>query len=139
MNDPVAHHVGITVSELDRAVDFYRDVLELDVLDRFSVSGEAFSEAVAVDGATGRFAHLDGDGVRIELVEYDPVGDAAPDADLNQPGATHVGLSVDDLDAFYEGLPDGVETLNEPKTTDSGTRICFLRDPDGTLVELLET
>ncbi|MFC7114395.1 VOC family protein [Natronoarchaeum sp. GCM10025703] len=133
-----AHHVGITVSDLDRVVPFYRDVLGLDLRTRFSVSGEAFATGVGVEGATGSFAHLDADGIRIELVEYEPEGTAVDDAALNRPGATHLGLDVEDLDAFYEDLPEDVETISPPQTTESGTRICFLRDPENNLVEILE-
>jgi catechol 2,3-dioxygenase-like lactoylglutathione lyase family enzyme len=129
----------VTVSDLDRAVAFYRKVFGLDELDRFTVGGPAFADAVAVDGATGRFVHLDGDGVRIELVEYDPEGpDATPEA-INRPGAKHLAFAVDDLDAFDADLDPEVETLSEPRTTESGTRILFLRDPEGNLVEVLET
>jgi catechol 2,3-dioxygenase-like lactoylglutathione lyase family enzyme len=137
MTDLTAHHVGLTVSELDRAIAFYRDVLGLDVVSRFEVAGEAFSTAVAVDGASGTFAHLDGGDVRLELVEYDPKGDATTSA-LNEPGACHVGFAVEDVDAVVAGLPDGVETVSEPRTTASGTRLVFLRDPDGNRIELLE-
>jgi catechol 2,3-dioxygenase-like lactoylglutathione lyase family enzyme len=136
--DPVAHHVGVTVTDLDAAVEFYRDVLGLDCTDRFTVSGRAFAEAVDVDGATGRFAHFDASGARVELVEYDPDADPASETDLNQPGAKHLGLAVDDVDAVYEALDPEVTTLSEPRTTESGTRLCFLRDPEGNLVELLE-
>lgn len=138
MASPSAHHVGVTVTDLDRAVAFYRDVLGLAVLDRFTVSGEAFARAVDVEGATGSFAHLDAGGARVELVEYSPAGEAASADRVDQPGAKHLGVAVEDLDAFYEDLPDGVETLSEPRTTASGTRILFVRDPEGNLVELLE-
>ncbi|MFB6087279.1 MAG: VOC family protein [Haloarculaceae archaeon] len=138
MSDVELHHVGTTVSDLDRAVAFYRDALGLDVLDRFTVAGEAFATAVDVPNATGRFAHLDAGGTRVELVEYDPEGpDATADA-VNCAGAKHLGFGVDDLDAFYAGLPDDVETLSEPRTTSSGTSILFLVDPEDNLVEVME-
>ncbi len=136
--DPTAHHYAVTVSDLDRAVAFYRDVLNLDVLTRFSVGGDAFATGVDIDGASAEFAHMDAGDARVELVEYTPEGDAAGANQLNQPGATHLGLSVEDLDSVYESLPDDVETFAKPQTTESGTRILFLRDPDGTPVELLE-
>jgi catechol 2,3-dioxygenase-like lactoylglutathione lyase family enzyme len=132
------HHFGVTVTDLDRAVEFYRDVFEFGPPERFTVSGEAFADAVGVDGATGRFAHFVLDGARIELVEYDPEGSDATGAAVNQPGAKHLGLAVDDLDAFYADLDPSVATLSEPRTTESGTRICFLRDPEGNLIEVLE-
>ncbi|WP_122088387.1 VOC family protein [Halalkalicoccus subterraneus] len=135
---PSAHHVGVTVADLERAVEFYRDVLGLEVVDRFTVSGEAFGAAVGVEGATGNFVHLDADGARIELIEYEPEGEERAASNVNQPGATHVGLAVPDLDEFYESLSEEVESLSEPRTTESGTRILFVRDPEGALVELLE-
>ena len=136
--DPTAHHYGITVSDIDRTLQFYRDVLDLDVLAEFSVGGEAFASGVDVPAASAEFVHLDGGDARIELVSYDPGGDSRPRPSLNEPGAAHLGLSVDDLDSVYANLPDGVETLSEPQTTESGTRILFVRDPEGNLVELLE-
>jgi len=137
VSDHSVHHAGVTVSDLDSAVEFYRDVLGLAVLDRFGVSGEAFATAVDVPEASASFAHLDG-GVRVELVDYDPAGDDAGTA-LNRPGTAHLGLSVDDVDASVEGLPGAVGTVSEPQTTATGTRLAFVRDPDGNLVELLET
>ncbi|MFP8952233.1 VOC family protein [Natrialbaceae archaeon A-arb3/5] len=133
-----AHHVGITVSDLDAVLPFYRDVLGLSVANRFSVGGEAFADAVAVEDARGEFAHLDAEGVRVELVEYDPEGDAAEAGALNQPGATHLALKVDDLEAFARELSEDVSTISEPRTTESGTSILFLRDPEDNLVEILE-
>lgn len=138
MPELTAHHYGITVSDLDRAVEFYRDVLGLEVLAEFSVGGEAFATGVGVDGASADFTHLDAGDARIELVSYDPEGQDRDQPDLNQPGATHVGLTVDDVDAVYESLPEDVETISEPQTTDSGTRICFVEDPEGNLVEILD-
>ena len=134
-----AHHVGITVRDLDRAVEFYRDVLGLGVLDRFTVSGPEFATAVGVEDATGSFAHLDADGARVELIEYDPEGEVLADEEINQPGATHIGLSTANVDDLYASLPARVETLSEPQTTESGSRILFVRDPEGNLVELIET
>lgn len=133
-----AHHVGITVSDLEEVLPFYRDVLGFNVADRFSVGGEAFAEGVGVEGARGEFAHLEADGIRVELVEYEPTARESPAAGLNQPGAKHVAFAVDDLEAFYADLPDDVPTLSEPQTTESGTSICFLRDPEANLVEVLE-
>jgi len=136
---PTAHHFAVTVTDLDRAVAFYRDTLGLDVLSEFTVGGDAFATGVGIDGASAEFVHLAAGDARIELVEYDPVGETAAETELNQPGATHLGLEVDDLDTVFDSLPDGCETIAEPQTTESGTRILFVRDPDGTLVELLET
>ncbi|WP_424001589.1 VOC family protein [Haloarcula salina] len=136
--DATAHHHGLIVSDLDRAIEFYRDVLGLDVLTRFTVGDEAFGTAVGIDGASAEIVHLDAGGARLELATYEPEGEAIDPA-LNQPGSTHFGLAVDDLDAVAASLPDDVETISGPQTTESGTTIMFLADPEGNLVELLET
>ncbi|QAU12778.1 VOC family protein [Halorubrum sp. BOL3-1] len=138
MSDPTAHHVGITVTDLDRAVDFYAETFDLDVVAEFSVGGDAFAEAVAVEGAAAEFAHLDAGDVIVELVSYEPAGEEDIDPELDRPGAAHLGLSVDDVEAFYEGLADDVETLSPPRTTSSGTTICFVRGPEGNLTEVLD-
>ncbi len=134
------HHVGITVRDLETVRSFYSDVLGLSVVDTFDVSGNAFEDAVGVSGAAGSFVHLESDDgdVRIELIEYEPEARASRAESINQPGATHVGFTVDDLDAFAETLSGDVETLSDPRTTASGTTIMFLRDPEGNLVEILE-
>ncbi|WP_049890744.1 VOC family protein [Natrinema versiforme] len=139
MTDLSAHHVGLTVTNLEETLAFYCDTLGLTVADRFSVGDEAFADAVGIEGARADFAHLEADGVRIELVEYDPEARGSPAAGLNQPGASHVGLSVDDLEAFAADLPDDVPTISGPRTTETGTTIMFLRDPEGNLIEVLET
>jgi len=138
MAAPTAHHVGLTVSELEPAVDFYRSVFDASILAEFSVAGDAFETGVGIDDASARFAHLDLGSVRLELVAYEPAGEAMPTAELNQAGAAHLGVEVDDLDDFYRSLSADVETISEPQTTETGTKICFLRDPDDHLVEVLE-
>ena len=160
--DPTVHHAGLTVSDLDRAVAFYTETFGLTVVDEFAVGGDAFADAVDVAGASASFAHLAatdspvgddpsdptaagddptaaGDGTRIELVEYDPAGDPTGATALNRPGAAHVALAVDDVESFHAGLDADVETLSPPRTTESGTTISFVTDPDGHLVEVLET
>lgn len=138
MTDLAAHHAAVTVSDLDRAVAFYRAAFGLSVADRFEVSGEAFATAVGVDGAEGSFVHLDAGGARVELVTFDPQGEHRDGGQLNEPGTSHVGLETDDVDAVVADLPEAAELVSEPQTTASGARVVFLRDPDGNLVELLE-
>lgn len=132
------HHAGLTVADLDRAVAFYREVCGLAVRDRFTVDGESFATGVGVPDAAGRFAHLAGEDTRLELVEYEPAGDTLDTPAINRPGTPHIGVEVADLDVFYADLPADVATVSEPQTTTSGTRILFLRDPEGNLVEILE-
>jgi catechol 2,3-dioxygenase-like lactoylglutathione lyase family enzyme len=132
-----AHHFGITVTDLDTALAFYRDELGLDVLEEFSVAGDEFAAAVGVPDASAEFAHLDLGGARLELVSYEPAGADRRGGGVNDAGAKHVGVAVESVPDTYDSLSESVETLSEPKTTDTGSTICFLRDPDGNLVELI--
>lgn len=133
-----AHHVGVVVSDLDEAVSFYRDSLGLPVADEFTLASEGIAAAIDVDGATGDFVHLDAGGARIELIEYDPAGEDCSADTVNQLGATHVGLAVEDIDAFYDDLPADVDPISEPQAVEIGTSILFFRDPDGNFVEVVE-
>lgn len=138
MTELSSHHVGVVVSDLEESVSFYRDVLGLEVIAEFTLSGEGIGRAIDEDGVTGDFVHLDAGGTRVELIEYDPVGeDAGPDA-INQVGAAHLGFEVEDVEAFQAGLPDDVETVSDPQEVDIGIEIMFFRDPDGNFVEVLE-
>jgi lactoylglutathione lyase len=55
-------------------------------------------------------------------------------------GYGHVALAVDDLDATLENLAgQGIEPEREPyRVREGGSRLCFVRDPDGYRVELIE-
>lgn len=132
------HHTGIVVSDLDEALSFYRDILGLSVADEFTLSGEGLSTAIDAPGVTGDFAHLDAGDAIVELIEYEPAGDDASGDAVNQLGAKHVGFTVNDVDAFYENLPDDVESVSAPQQTESGATILFFEDPDGNFVEVVE-
>jgi catechol 2,3-dioxygenase-like lactoylglutathione lyase family enzyme len=134
---PELHHIGITVDALEVMVDFYTETLNIDVLTRFSVDGEEFATAVDVPDAHAEFVHLDIGNGRLELVSYTPSETQQTSTELNASGTTHIGVTVSDIDEMYASLPGNVETVSPPQTTDTGTRVCFLRDPESNLVELL--
>ncbi|PSP95757.1 bleomycin resistance protein [Halobacteriales archaeon QS_4_62_28] len=134
---PTTHHVGTTVEDLDRAVEFYSETFGFEELARFDVAGEAFATGVGVPGAAAQFAHLDGDGVRVELVSYDPGGEDAAGS-VNDTGAKHLGIEVEDIEAFYADLGEDIETLSAPQTSETGSKILFVKDPEGNLIEVIE-
>ncbi|MFH5801306.1 VOC family protein [Haladaptatus sp. CMAA 1911] len=144
MAQQTVHHHGISVTDLDRAIEFYRDVLGLELLDQYTLSDDALSTAIGSGAITGHFAQLGGETARVELIEYESKerekteASDTHDQDVYETGAIHLGLETNDIEGFYADLPDDVETISEPQMTGSGTRICFLRDPDGNAVELLQ-
>lgn len=134
-----AHHYGVTVSDLEEAVAFYRDVLGMDELDRIAFDDEAFSTFVDVEDADVDIAFLDAGGCAVELLEYaDGAGNANEGVSNDTVGASHFCLAVDDIDRRYDDLSDSVEFVSPPQTLENGAMVAYLYDPDGNVVELLE-
>jgi glyoxylase I family protein len=137
----VVHHVGFTVADLDRSVDFYRTYFELTELGRWRMSGEKLARMADVPGADLTFAMLaSADGkVVIELTEYHaPVGRGF-DWGSNDVGAPHLCFAVDDLASVVQRLQDGGVAITTPiDEVVDGTPTTILKDPDGIKIELLQ-
>ncbi len=140
------HHTGYTVSDLDRSLDFYRDLLGCEVIATQEKQGGYLAAIVGYPDAHVRMAHLrlpGGEHV-IELFEYlTPAGDRAA-VEPRNVGASHLCFVVDDLGALYETLLDqGVTSfVSPPVEVDTGINRgglgLYLRDPDGITVELFQ-
>src|SRR5262245_66684728 len=93
-----ANHVGLTVSNLERSIAFYRDLLGFRVAyERGEVTAEYMPRLVGIPGARLKIAGLDLPGLHLDLIEYiAPTGaaSAGPTADV---GTVHIGFTVDDL------------------------------------------
>jgi glyoxylase I family protein len=123
-------HVGMTVSDMDRAVGFYRDLLGLNVVVRKSVE-------------RGELAFFDSGAGMLEV--YAPSAatvDRFRDVPLHEAGLRHITFAVEGLDALFANLVDaGVEVVEHPRIAHNQEmlqRVAFVRDPDGILVELVE-
>src|SRR5881409_3991204 len=129
-------HTGITVSNLERSLGFWRDVLGFELSHRAHHKGALASEVTGVPGAEISLAVLRGYGHKIELLEYH-----AP-ADRKQltprpcdVGSVHVALLVDDLDAVLNKIAaSGWKAAGKPQTLKSGPnagkRVVYVRDLD---------
>ena len=140
------HHTGYTVSDLDRSVTFYRDVLGCEVLATQEKEGGYLAAIVGYPDAHVRMAHLRVAGSEhvIELFEYlTPPGDRA-DVEPRNVGASHLCFVVEDLRVLYELLREhGVTSfVSPPVEVDTGINrgglALYLRDPDGITVELFQ-
>jgi catechol 2,3-dioxygenase-like lactoylglutathione lyase family enzyme len=140
------HHTGYTVSDLDRSVAFYRDVLGCEVLATQEKEGGYLAAIIGYPDTHIRMAHLrvPGGGHVIELFQYLAPGGERPPLEPKNVGITHVCFLVDDLQAVYEELrAKGVETfVSPPVLVDTGINTggygIYLRDPDGITVELFQ-
>ncbi len=118
-------HTCYRIGDIDRSVSFY-EALGFEELGRMPIRDEAINV----------FMGLPGDGARLELT-YNHGVDGY---DLGT-GYNHIAVSVPDLDATLAELAGkGIEPERPPYTVrDGGNRLCFVRDPDGYRVELIET
>lgn len=132
------HHQGVSVADLDRAIEFYRTVLGFDMIEQYTLSDDELATAIGIESVVGDFAHFDAGTARIELVEYENDSDDSIGREVYDTGVKHLGLRTDNINQVYEDLPNDIETISKPQTTGSGTRIFFMRDPGGNLIEILE-
>lgn len=137
------NHMSFTVSDLDRAVAFYRDAVGLSLMD-MSERDPAFSEKVTgIPGAHLRIAYLRAGACAVELVQYlAPNGEKADTRTCNV-GSAHVCFDVDDLDGTIDRmLTAGGRMAGSlaavPGGPNRGKRVAYLEDPDGNTVELIE-
>jgi catechol 2,3-dioxygenase-like lactoylglutathione lyase family enzyme len=141
------HHTSFTVSNLERSLAFYRDLLGMAVE---SYRGEAtapyLGRVTGFPGARLRVALLRpaaGCAELLELIEYvEPAGTPA-DVRTCNPGSAHVCLVADDVVALYRTLAAaGVRFRSEPVDLPSGPnaggRAVYCLDPDGITIELLQ-
>ena len=132
------HHYGVTVSDMDEALGFYRDTLGLEEAERLSFDDEAFGTFVGVEDVDVDIVFLDAGDAAVELLAYAGGGDDANEGvSSNDVGAAHVCLEVPDIEAVYDDLAGDVEFLSPPQTLSNGATVAYVFDPDGNVVELL--
>jgi catechol 2,3-dioxygenase-like lactoylglutathione lyase family enzyme len=141
------HHTGYTVSDLDRSVAFYCDVLGLEVVAQQQKQGGYLAEIVGYPDTHVRMAHLrvPGGAHVVELFEYLAPEGAHPDRiEPRDVGTAHLCFVVDDLPAVHRRLVEaGVDTfVSPPVAVDTGINTggfgVYLRDPDGIVVEIFQ-
>jgi catechol 2,3-dioxygenase-like lactoylglutathione lyase family enzyme len=139
------HHTGYTVSNLERSVAFYRDLLGCEVIAEQEKQGGYLAAIVGYPDAHVRMAHLrlpGGEHV-VELFQYlFPPGGRA-DVEPRNVGASHLCFLTSDLHAVYDRLrAAGVTFVSPPVEVDTGINTggyaLYLRDPDGIVVELFQ-
>lgn len=142
-------HIGITVSNMEESIKFYRDILGLNFQGQMLMEGEATDQLFNMKDCKVKVAYLNGSDKLntppIELLEFKNMTKANKEIKLNKISISEVCFSVKDIDKVYEVLKDrGVEFLSKPQSfdlTDQGfgkSRAVYFQDPDGIVLELIE-
>jgi catechol 2,3-dioxygenase-like lactoylglutathione lyase family enzyme len=143
-------HVGLTVSDLDAAIHFYRDLLGFELVARRMVDPELAPALSGIPEATIEIAFLDLPGSEqrdgshdLELVHYHRPVEAGAAGYVSTPGSPHLAIVVDDaLAAHAELAAAGVVFVSPPNLVASGPRagayLCYFRGPDAIVHELFQ-
>ncbi len=143
----VLHHVGLTVSDIERSVEFYRDVLGMTLIrrrphvDADYVAQQTGYEGVALSVAS--FQVSPHSPQSLEVVQYLNHSGPPIEPATNRPGTSHLCLTVNDLDACHRDLSaQGVRFKSPPVLITAGPnqggRVVYFLDPDGYTLELFE-
>jgi lactoylglutathione lyase len=130
----VFNHVGQCVADLDRSIAFYTGLLGFEVDRTFDVPDPAAVALLGVPAPVNcRAVYLRRGDFQLELMRFDREGNPGfTERVFNEPGLTHLSVSVDDLDAVRASVADLGGTI----VSDLGVAL-LVRDPDGQLLELL--
>lgn len=144
-------HINIVVSDLERSVKFYTELLGFKEINRVHMEGEWIEEIVGLKGVTADvvFIASPDEDPKVELLCYrSPAGDSIPANSLaNTTGLRHIAFRVDDIQAAAKKLQDGgVKFLSEPLAVPASVMadnpirktLCYFHDPDGVLLEIAE-
>ena len=141
------NHTGFVVSDMERSLAFYRDLLGLEEERNQVVEGDFISQLVGYPDAKLHIVYLGLGDLKhsVELIQYlSPEGDGVAPISRNYVGAAHLGIIVDDLDSIYKELSSrGVKFVNAPAVRPNAQypwaqKACYLEDPDGNWLEFIE-
>jgi catechol 2,3-dioxygenase-like lactoylglutathione lyase family enzyme len=135
-------HVGIVVEDLEAATAFFVE-LGLELQGKGQVEGGWVDRVVGLEGVRVEYAMVetpDGQG-RLELVRF--LSPSVRDGDGHTPanvlGIRHVAFAVDDIDAAVAAVrAHGGELVGEVENYEDIFRLCYVRGPEGIIVELAE-
>ena len=139
--------IGVTVGDMDRAVDFYSRVLTFEKVSESEVAGDRYEHLYGVFGMRLRLVRMRLGSEHIELMQFlAPRGrPAPPDSRSNDHWFQHVAIIVSDMDRAYARLREhtvehassGPQVLPAWNRNAGGIAAFYFRDPDGNTLEIL--
>ena len=138
------HHVSVTVSDIDKALPFYVDLLGLKLLYiRENVGGKETSRGLGVERAKMRIAVLNAGEDTVELIQYIAPKGRPYDRRPCDIGNMHIAFKVNDIKKKYDELVKKGVKFNAPPIEIRGGKMkgwlwTYFNDSDGAQLELVE-
>lgn len=143
------YHVGLTVSDIDESIRFYRDVLGLKFQGEILMDGKETDIMFRQPGCRARVAYLNeaenSDMPPVELIQFLDTKANKKQADLFTTSVSELCFYTDDIDLVYQKLvANNVECLSEPQYFDFSaqgfgkSKAFYFRDPDGIILEMMQ-
>ena len=136
-------HIGIVVDDLAAAIDFFVELGLERMGGEIPVEGPWVDRIVGLPGVRSEivFVQTPDGRTQLELTRFHTPsyeGERRP-APANAPGIRHLSFAVDDLDAVVAGLQArGTRLVGEVVRYENSYRLCYVRGPEGIIVELAE-
>jgi glyoxylase I family protein len=135
-------HVGLCVTDLERSIVFYRDVLGFsEVARRLNITDQGSANLLDLPQMDVELVYLERDSIRIELLWFRDPECIRPDGrrPMNQVGLTHLAFRVGDFDGLCRRIDEaGGSVLPTITNFELGNRGIMTLDPDGVRIELIE-
>lgn len=139
------NHFGFNVTDLDRSIAWYSDLLGTEPVLRRRSGDPYMGELVGYEGCEMEYAYLPlpGSEATLELIEYASPRSEVVDLEINDVGNSHFCLLVEDIHAEFERLaPKASFRSPAPVAITAGANeggwSVYLRDPDGITIQLLQ-
>lgn len=141
----ILDHVSVTVSDMERSLAFYCDLLGLKEVERHRLEGETISKMAGKPDVIMEVVRLEAPetpGVMLDLQQYVAPKGKVSDAQLGDVAHSHLCFGVPDVWAAYKDLKTkGIEFVSEPVSFDLDwgiVYVVFFKDPDGFILELMQ-
>ena len=139
------HHIGISVADVDQTVQFWKSFLRVEPRWRQMLDGPYLSDVTGYPSINLDASIIDlPGGVLLEILDYQVADKARNDMATASPGNVHICLRVNHIDRMWQRAIDSGATPTSPGPVtvtvgpNQGARSCYLRDPNGITLELLQ-
>lgn len=143
------YHVGLTVSDMDKSIEFYRDILGLRFIGEILMEGKETEALFQRKNCRARVAYLNGSDELhmppVELIQFLDMEISNKKSDLFSTSISELCFYTNNIDKIYNKLLEhNVECLSAPQNFDftaSGfgkSRAFYFRDTDGIILEMMQ-